>query len=169
MRYEITPSNSINETLLLLHEGDTLFLKNGIYKEKVKVLISNINIIGESKENTIIENKDFFHKIMPDFNECNTFRTWTLYVGGDNVNISNLTIKNLSTPSKKYGQAVALHVDGNYFVANNLNIESAQDTLFTGPLPKDLQKRHIGFLEETFRRDRKSNQKYINCDIRTAK
>ena len=103
---------------------------------------------------------------MPDFNECNTFRTWTLYVGGDNVTIKNLTIKNLSMPSKKYGQAVALHVDGNYFYAIDLNIESAQDTLFTGPLPRDLQKRHVGFLEETFRRDRKSNQKYINCNIK---
>ena len=102
---------------------------------------------------------------MPDYNECNTFRTWTFYVGGDNVKLSNLTIKNSSIPSSRYGQAVALHVDGDYFTAEEINIISAQDTLFTGPLPRDLQERHKGFLEDTFRRDRKSYQKYINCYI----
>lgn len=165
MEYIIDNTKSINETLKNMHDFDTLILKSGIYKEKVKVLNNNITIKGEDRCNVIIENKDFFHKIMPDFNECNTFRTWTFYVGGDNVKLSNLTIKNSSVPSSRYGQAVALHVDGDYFTAEEINIISAQDTLFTGPLPRDLQERHKGFLEDTFRRDRKSYQKYINCYI----
>ena len=165
MEYIIDNTTSINDTLEKMKDFDVLILKKGIYKEKVKVLNNNITIKGLDRDEVIIENKDFFHKIMPDFNECNTFRTYTVYVGGDNVFFQNLTIKNLSTPSSKYGQACALHVDGDYFYADGINIISAQDTLFTGPLPRDLQKRHIGFLEDTFRRDRKSYQKYINCYI----
>ena len=165
MEYIIDSTTSINATLEKMKDFDVLILKKGVYKEKVKVLNNNITIKGLDRDEVIIENKDFFHKIMPDFNECNTFRTYTVYVGGDNVVLKNLTIKNLSTPSSKYGQACALHVDGDYFYADSINIVSAQDTLFTGPLPRDLQKRHIGFLEDTFRRDRKSYQKYINCYI----
>ncbi len=47
MLYKIDNSMSINDTLNSLKPGDTLFLKNGIYKEKVEIDISNINIIGE--------------------------------------------------------------------------------------------------------------------------
>ena len=165
MQYKIDSQCSINETLKKLKDGDTLFLKNGIYNEKVEVDISNINIIGESKEKTIISNKDHFYKIMDDFNECNTFRTYTVYIGGDNVNISNLTIENTSVPSNIYGQAVALHVDGDNFKCENSIIRSAQDTLFTGPLPPDLIIRHQGFLKPSHLKGNKTKQLYINNDI----
>lgn len=165
MLYEIDSSMSINDTLLKLKDGDTLFLKNGIYNEKVEVEISNINIVGESKENTIICNKDYFYKIMEDYNECNTFRTYTLYINGDNVIIKNLTIRNDSIPSSKYGQAVALYADGDNFKCENCIIKSAQDTLFTGPLPPDLIIRHQGFLKPSHLKGKKTHQIYINNDI----
>ena len=165
MQNVIDNSASINETLKQLKPGDTLLLKNGIYHEKVEVYINNIKIIGESKEYTIITNKDYFHKIMKDYNECNTFRTYTLYVGSDDVSISNLTIINESIPSKVYGQAVSLHCDGDNFRCENCIIKSAQDTLFTGPLPPDLIIRHQGFLEPSHLRGIKTRQLYINNDI----
>ncbi len=165
MLYKIDNSMSINDTLNSLKPGDTLFLKNGIYKEKVEIDISNINIIGESKENTIITNDDHFYKIMDDFNECNTFRTYSVYVGGDNINISNLTIENSCRPSSIYGQAVALHVDGDNFKIENSIIRGAQDTLFTGPLPPDLIIRHQGFLKPSHLKGKKTRQLYINNDI----
>ena len=165
MLYKIDNSKSINDTLDSLNPGDTLMLMNGIYKEKVSINVPNINIIGESKENTIISNSDHFYKIMDDFNECNTFRTYTVYVGSDNVSISNLTIENKATPSSIYGQAVALHVDGDNFKCENSIIRSAQDTLFTGPLPKDLIVRYTGFLKPEQLTGRKTRQIYINNDI----
>ena len=166
MIYTIDNSISINATLAKMSDGDTLFLKKGIYKEKVKVLNNNIKITGEDRDNTIIDNNDYYHKIMPDYNECNTFRTYTLYVGGANVAIENLTIKNSAVPSYIYGQAVALHVDGNNFLCENVVLDSAQDTLFTGPLPPDLIIRHKNFLEKPFLKSQHSIQIYKKCIIK---
>ena len=165
MRYEIGPNESINETLTRVKDNDELFLKPGIYKEKVEFFNNNIKIIGADKENTIITNNDFYHKIMPDFNECNTFRTYTMYVGGDNVAIENITIMNSCDNASKYGQAVALHVEGTNFKITNSIIKSAQDTLFTGPLPKDLIERHQGFLPKSHLKGNKSIQIYDRCKI----
>ncbi len=165
MRYEIDSCDSLDDILNNLASGDILYFKNGIYNKKIEIETPNITIIGESKENTIITNMDYFHKIMEDFNECNTFRTYTLYIGGDNTTISNITIENSSTPSSIYGQAVALYVDGDNFKCENCIIKSAQDTLFTGPLPKDLIVRHQGFLKPSHLKGNKSRQIYINNDI----
>ncbi len=165
MIYTIDNSISINLTLSKMKDGDSLFLKKGIYNEKVKVLNNNIKIYGEDRDNTIIANNDYYHKIMPDYNECNTFRTYTCYIGGSNVELSNLTIKNNAVPSNIYGQAVALHVDGNNFLCENVILNSAQDTLFTGPLPPDLIVKHKNFLEKPFLKSDHSIQIYKKCII----
>lgn len=165
MRYTIGPSDSINEMLKKLKDNDELFLKSGIYKEKIESFNNNIKIIGENKENTIITNNDHFHKIMDDYNECNTFRTYTLYVGGNNVTIENVTIENSCFNCYKYGQAVALHVDGTNFKLYNSILRGSQDTLFTGPLPEDLLERHKGFLPESHLRGIKTIQIYDSCTI----
>ncbi|MCR5112988.1 MAG: hypothetical protein K6A63_03505 [Acholeplasmatales bacterium] len=165
MKYTINATKSINETLKSMKYGDTLFLENGVYKEKVVILINNITIEGESKDGVIITNHDWFTKIMPDFNECNTFRTYTLLAGGENITIKNLTIENSSVPSSRYGQALALYAEGDGFKAYNVALKSAQDTLFTGPLSLDLIERHQGFLPEYQLRGKKSRQIYENCDI----
>lgn len=166
MKYIIDTSFSINEVLSKCVPGDTIFLKKGIYKEKVELLTDNIQLIGESQQDTIITNHDFYHKIMADYNECNTFRTYTCYIGADSVSISNLTIENSCVPSATYGQAVALHVDGNDFLCQDVTLKSAQDTLFTGPLPKDLIQRHQGFLRPPFLKGTPSIQFYKNCTIK---
>jgi len=165
MEYKLNDKMSINEKLKCIKDGDTIYLADGVYREKIKITANNITIIGQSKENTIITNHDYFHKIMPDYNECNTFRSYTLYVGGDNVKFANLTIENSSSPSTRYGQAVSLHVDGDKFVCENVRIKSAQDTLFCGPLQEDLIIRHKNFLEKEFLKNHLSRQHYINCDI----
>ncbi len=165
MKHILNDSMSINKTLGLCAPGDIIYLTDGFYNEKVFVSVDNITIIGESQENTIISNHDFYHKIMPDYNECNTFRTYSCYVGSNNVTFSNLTIENSSQPSRKYGQAVALHVDGDNFRCNNVTLRSAQDTLFTGPLPLDLIERHKNFLPNIFRKSNASHQIYDNCKI----
>lgn len=165
MRYEIDNTKSITESVSQLKDGDTLFLKNGIYNEKVEIIGNNINIIGESEEKVIIQNKDWYSKIMPDYNECNTFRTETVFIHGENIKISNLTIINLSTPSSKYGQALALYADANNLLAKNITLKSEQDTLFTGPLPKDLLIRHKGFLNKNKLSGKKNKQIYDNCTI----
>lgn len=165
MIYKITPKDSINDTLKLCKKNDKIYLFNGIYNEKVLINVEGITLIGEDKNKVIIKNKDHFYKIMEDHNECNTFRTYTVAVTASNVKIESLTIENCSVPSNKYGQAVALHADGDNFLCENVILKSAQDTLFTGPLPDDLIKRHQGFLKPDFLHGTPTKQIYNKCDI----
>ncbi len=165
MQIEISTNNSINQELKKLKDGDTLILNDGIYNEKVEVWNDNIKIIAKNKHKAIITNNDYYHKIMQDNNECNTFRTYTLYIGGNNVLLKGIIVENKSIPSAIYGQAVSLHVDGNSFICDECIIRSAQDTLFTGPLPKDLLKRYEGFYPKEKLKGNPSKQKYINCQI----
>lgn len=105
-------------------------IKSGIYNEKVVIPSSKhlITIEGEDKENTIITNDDFSGRLNPLTNEkLNTFNSYTFLVSGDNIKISNLTIRNSSC---NQGQAVALHVEGDRFVMKNSKILGCQDTLY---------------------------------------
>ena len=51
MKYTINTTKSINETLKSMKDGDTLFLENGVYKEKVVILINNITIDSRCTSN----------------------------------------------------------------------------------------------------------------------
>ena len=55
----------------------TVFVKNGIYKEKVIVpsWIENVEFVGESVENTVITYDDH-----ANINKMGTFRTYTVKV-----------------------------------------------------------------------------------------
>lgn len=161
----IDNSMSLNEILNNANEGDIFFLKKGIYKEKVIIYKNNITLIGEDAQETIISNNDYFHKILKDGNEANTFRTYTCLILGNNIKISNITIENTSFPSSIYGQSVALHTCGDNFKCENVILKSAQDTLFTGPLQKDLIERYNGFLLKEQLKPDQTKQIYKNCKI----
>ncbi len=105
----------------------TIFIKNGTYKEKVKVAECNnhLSLIGESAEKTIITYDDHFDKIKRGRNS--TFYTYTLMVDADDFHAENLTIVNSSGP---IGQAIALHVEGDRCVFRNCRILGNQDTLY---------------------------------------
>ncbi len=165
MEYKIFPSMSINSILSKAKSGDVLILEDGIYREKIEIWVPNIYLKAKHPLKAILTNKDYYHKIMENYNECNTFNTFTLYVGADHVKIENLIIQNEATPSDVYGQAVALHVDGSYFSCRNCFIKSAQDTLFTGPMPKDLLERYEGFYPEKRLKGTPTKQFYYNCTI----
>lgn len=105
-------------------EQKEVFIKNGTYHEKVLIdsFQSNITLKGESKEKTIITNGD--HAGQPG---VGTFNSYTLKVAGDHICIENLTIEN---SAGEVGQAVALHVEGDYFQSVNCRILGNQDTLY---------------------------------------
>lgn len=109
------------------YEKVTIFIKNGTYKEKLRIPEWNTNLIllGESKENTIITFDDNFSKI--NLGRNSTFYTSTLLVEADDFSASNLTIKNVSGDN---GQAIALSVVGNRAKISNCNILGNQDTLY---------------------------------------
>jgi pectinesterase len=109
----------------------TIFVKNGIYKEKVVVpsINTRLSIIGESLEKTIISNGDFFNKINRGRNS--TFYTYTLLVIADDFYAENITIENTAGT---VGQAIALYVRGDRCVFRNCRIMGNQDTLYTDGL-----------------------------------
>lgn len=69
----------------------TVFIKDGIYREKVIVpsWIENVEFVGESVENTVITYDDH-----ANINKMGTFRTYTLKVEGSGITFRNLTIEN---------------------------------------------------------------------------
>jgi pectinesterase len=107
-----------------------VLIKSGTYDEKVVIPSSKHKIIlqGESKENTIITNNDFSGKTDAFNGKMNTFNSYTLLVMGDDITISNLTIRNSSCNE---GQAVALHVEGDRFIIKNSRISGCQDTVYS--------------------------------------
>ena len=84
----------------------TIYVKNGVYKEKVIVpsWVENIDIIGEDRDKTIITYDDH-----ANINKMGTFRTYTVKVEGSDITFKNLTIENNAA---QLGQAVALHTEG---------------------------------------------------------
>lgn len=105
----------------------TIHVKNGIYNEKVTVLSGNtqISIIGESVEKTIISFGDYFDKISRGRNS--TFYTSTLKVDASDFVLENITIENSAGP---VGQALALHVEGDRCVFHNCRFLGNQDTVY---------------------------------------
>ena len=71
----------------------TIHVKNGIYAEKVAVLSGNtqITIIGESADKTIITFGDYFSKI--DRGRNSTFYTSTLKVDASDFVLENMTVR----------------------------------------------------------------------------
>lgn len=109
----------------------TIFVKNGVYKEKIVVPAVNtrLSIIGEDAEKTIITWNDYFNKINRGRNS--TFYSYTLLVIADDFVAENLTIENSAGP---VGQALALYVKGDRCVFRKCRILGNQDTLYTDGL-----------------------------------
>lgn len=104
----------------------TIYVKNGVYKEKVIVpsRLENIDIIGEDRDKTIITYDDH-----ANINKMGTFRTYTVKVEGSDITFKNLTIENNAA---QLGQAVALHTEGDRLKFINCRILGNQDTIYTG-------------------------------------
>ena len=101
----------------------TIYVRNGVYKEKVIVpsWVENIDIIGEDRDKTIITYDDH-----ANINKMGTFRTYTVKVEGSDITFKNLTIENNAA---QLGQAVALHTEGDRLKFINCRILGNQDTI----------------------------------------
>ncbi len=113
----------------------TIYIKSGIYKEKLVVDKANITFLGESSEDTIITYNDYALMIHEDGEKRGTFRTPTVHIDANDFTAKNISFENNSGPGKKVGQALALYVDGDRILFENCRFLASQDTLFTAPLP----------------------------------
>jgi len=130
-----TIQEAVNSVRDLGEREVKIYVKNGIYKEKLIIPSWKIKIaiIGESEENTIITNDDYSGKVNPmgkdafGLDKFSTYTSFTVLVQGNDIRLENLSIINAAG---RVGQAVALHVEGDRFVAKNCRLLGNQDTLY---------------------------------------
>ena len=116
---------AINSIRAYMANRTTIFIKNGVYKEKVIVpsWVTNLTLIGESVDKTIITWDDH-----ANIDKMGTFKTYTIWVQGNGFRAENITFENNAA---QLGQAVAVHVDGDKAVFINCKLLGNQDTLLT--------------------------------------
>jgi len=117
--------DAVNSIRAYMADRTTIFIKNGVYKEKVVVpsWVTNLTLIGESVEKTIITWDDH-----ANIEKMGTFKTYTIWVQGNGFRAENITFENNAA---QLGQAVAVHVDGDKAVFINCRMLGNQDTLLT--------------------------------------
>jgi len=108
----------------------TIFIKEGIYKEKLVLAASKrmVKLIGESQTKTILTFDDFAQKKNRFSEEMGTSGSASLYIYGDDFTAENITFENTSGP---VGQAVAVWVAGDRSQFKNCRFLGFQDTLYT--------------------------------------
>lgn len=118
---------ALNATKAFPEKHITIFIKKGIYREKVMIYSwnNNLTLKGEHKDSTIIRWGDHFKKM--NLGRNSTFHTYTLKVQANDVSIQNLTIEN---EAGAVGQAIALHLEGDRIQVENCTINGNQDTLY---------------------------------------
>ncbi|RWU10532.1 pectinesterase family protein [Pedobacter chitinilyticus] len=108
----------------------TIFIKNGVYKEKLNLSSSKhlVTLIGESVANTILTYNDWAQKKNIFGEEKGTSGSSSFYVYGPQFTAQNITFQNTAGP---VGQAVALFVAGDKARFINCRMLGFQDTLYT--------------------------------------
>jgi pectinesterase len=114
-----------------------VIIENGVYREKLRIMRPDTLLEGESARDTIISWDDYAYRLLPNGETMNTFNSYTVYAGAENVTIKNMTIENASGPACGKGQAIALYADADRLMFRNCRLLGFQDTLCTGPLPKN--------------------------------
>ena len=147
------------------NNNETIFIKKGIYKERIEIRKNNITLIGEDTDETIITEGFYARMIMPDGSKRGTFRSYTFLVYADNFSASNITFENSSGFGDNVGEAIAFYAEGDNITFKHCKILGHQDTLFTGPLPLK-EKQPGGFTGPTIDGERKLvHQLYEDCFI----
>ncbi len=131
-----TIQEAVNSVRDLGAQRVTIHIKKGIYHEKLIIPSwkTNVSLIGEDKENTVITNNDYSGKPIINGKDAfgkdkfTTYTSYTVLVQGNDFKAMNLTIENTAG---RVGQAVALNVEGDRCVFINCKLLGNQDTLYT--------------------------------------
>lgn len=119
---------------------ETIYIKKGVYEERVEINMPFLTLMGEDADNTIITEGYHANMLMEDGSHRGTFRSYTMLVTADHFTMRNLTICNSSGFGYEVGQAIALYLEGDRALIESCRLLGHQDTLFTGPLPHAVRK-----------------------------
>ncbi len=139
-----TVQEAINAVPDFRNRITTIFIRKGVYKEKLILPASKINvsIIGELVDSVILTCDDYASKKNRFGEEMGTTGSTSFYIFGDGFKAENITFENSSGP---VGQAVAVRIDGDSVAFKNCRFLGFQDTLYP--------------------HGKSSNQYYKNCYI----
>ena len=106
----------------------TIFVKSGIYKEKVLLDSNRVNVvlIGESKDSTIITYDDYSGRVVNGVT-IGTSTSYSISIDVSDFTAENITFQNTSQAA----QAVALETNGDRQSYYNCNIVGFQDTYYS--------------------------------------
>ena len=124
-----TVQEAINAVPDFRKQSTTIFIKSGVYKEKLVLPASKnkVTFIGEDKCKTILTNDDYASKLNLFGEEMGTTGSSGFFVFGNDFTARNITFENSAGP---VGQAVAVRVDGDRVVFDNCRFIGNQDTLY---------------------------------------
>ncbi len=119
----------------------TIYMKPGIYHEKIFIRKENINLIGEASSETIIRYGDGAKTLRADGSEYGTFNSATVMFAGKDIYAENITFENCAGNGKVAGQALSVYVASDRTVFKDCRFLGSQDTIFTGDLNPGTMKR----------------------------
>ncbi len=125
-----TVQEAINAVPDFRKKATTIFIKKGIYKEKLVLAESKamVKFIGESLTETILSYDDYNQKKNIFGEEKGTTGSAGFYIFGNEFSAENLTFQNTAGP---VGQAVAVWVKGDKVQFRHCRFLGFQDTLYT--------------------------------------
>ncbi len=108
----------------------TIFIKKGIYKEKLRLHESKMNVhfMGEDVNSTVLTYDDYASKKDSSGKDIGTSGSSSFFVFGNGFSAENITFENSSGP---VGQAVAVRITGDKARFINCRFLGFQDTLYT--------------------------------------
>ena len=108
----------------------TIFIKKGVYKEKLVLAGSKnlVRLIGEDLTKTVLTYDDYNAKKNVFGEDKGTSGSSSIYIYGGDFSAENITFQNSSGP---VGQAVAVWVAGDKARFKNCRFLGFQDTLYT--------------------------------------
>ncbi len=124
-----TVQEAINAVPDFRKNTTTIYIKNGVYKEKLVLPTSKtmVTFIGEDVAKTILTHDDYAAKKNRFGEEMGTTGSTSFYIFGDDFTAENITFENSAGP---VGQAVAVRIDGDKVAFKNCRFLGNQDTLY---------------------------------------
>jgi pectinesterase len=110
-------------------ERMVIFIRNGIYREKIHIpsAKTNITLVGENAEKVILDYDDYSGRIV-NGDTIGTFTSYSFAVDADDFTAINLTFRNSAGP---VGQAVALRTGGDRQAFYHCRLIGHQDTYYS--------------------------------------
>ncbi|KAA5827985.1 pectin methylesterase [Algibacter amylolyticus] len=124
-----TVQEAINAVPDFRKKETKIFIKNGVYKEKLVLAASktNVTFVGEDKSKTILTFNDFAKKLNTFGEEMGTTGSTSFFVFGNDFKAKHITFQNSAGEGS---QAVAVRVDGDRVIFENCKFLGNQDTLY---------------------------------------